>query len=85
MSGCSMEDVGVGLPGDVAGGEVKEPARLVIEQHDGAVPFDREHAIAHVPDHVPEEHVLVPRRFRLAFCHVECYQAKGSKGHAPTT
>ena len=64
-----VKDVGVGLAAEVAGGEVEEPARLVIEEHDAAVAFDGEHAVAHVPDHVPEEHVFVPGRFRLAFCH----------------
>jgi hypothetical protein len=62
---------------------VKQPAGFVVEQDDGAVAVDGEDAVAHVADHVPEEHVFLPRRFRLALCHLHCCRAGLSKAHAP--
>ena len=66
--GMFVKDVGVGAPADLAGREAKQPARLVIDEDQRAIAIDREDAVAHVPDHVPEEHVFELRRVH-AFRH----------------
>ena len=42
-------------------GEVEQPARLVVDDDDGAGAVDGQHAIAHVSHHVAEKHVLLAR------------------------
>jgi hypothetical protein len=56
------KNVGIGQPVDGAGFQVKEPARLVVQQDEAALPVDGQHAIAHVSHHVAEEHVQMPGR-----------------------
>ena len=38
--------------------QVENPAGLVVDQHEAALAIDRQHAVAHVGDHVAEEHVV---------------------------
>ena len=40
---------------------MEEAAGLVVEQHEAAIAIDGEHAIAHIPHHVAEKHVVRAR------------------------